>query len=242
MAAARLIGALLLALGLLAACEARPTPFPVDLPPSPTPTTDPADAPTDPPPLRAALPVAMGASAPAAPIPDLLIDYYEADPPLEALGPVYALIIATGPVEGAQQVTLPGVLLRLNSARSPFDDPAVVAAVEAHFAPDADLRAAREALANAGWPDGFELLLNAADTPALAAVVDQLERLNIDARTTAARPADHMNLWLHTEATEPPSASFTRQIIVSQITLSYWASPDIEVRFSAQGWPQVTHR
>jgi hypothetical protein len=162
--------ALCLALVLLAGCEAAPTPFPVDTPPTPTSLAPDASS-ADVPPIR----YALAPPGTARGIGDLAVlgaagagVYALTEPPIVAdLGAAYDLVAGYGPpgvdasgLDWLASPVSPTVGLVIAGDRPPFDDPALrVLLLNA-----VDSAALAEALSAEGFA-GVEIVPNRLDAP-----------------------------------------------------------------------------
>lgn len=250
----------------LAACEPEATPMPV-IPPTSAPPTPTPGAPQ---PIRYAI-----TAETAALIPDLTDLEAAADLTLltEPLAPAdfdgrYAIIAAYGDQPGwTRAPVVPQVALVINPAAPPLDTPELAAALRLALFPD-ELSAAlnipgaeaaalnsatrtsiREQLANAGYPDGFDVRLAAA-APGADAVVAQLAALHIGAQRVdlpagdiaAALAAGQIHaalvVWAGAERD-----SWTAQVgadnVIDLYTLpiSYWTIEGLSITFTEAGFP-----
>lgn len=260
------IGCLLLG-SLLSACEATPTPFPVDIPIEPTETPIPASERV----IRYGL-----AANTRDQIMDLAelqavaqVEYLNTVPNPQALGTEYDLIVAYGEWDGAQTAPSPlNISLIINLDLPPLDNPALADILQRGISPatlqgvlqngdvpdSTDLqRELRTLLANAGYPDGFELRLAHHAVPGVQAIAQDLKAINIDLIFWAL----NQELWANEQAhialvgwIDRPTRDEWIQAIANPITIdlislpiSYWVVDDLEIGFTANGFPiprQVT--
>ena len=246
-------GLLALLLVLIASCEPEPTPLPVAILPASTE----APAPTDPAQIRYAIaPNAAGL------IPDLAlidesarVEYLSAPPVPEDLGARYDLVVALGDLpEGTRAPSLLTVSLIINPALPPLDDAAARAAIASAVAPPAlvtalaipgaqpiplessPARTVRDALANAGYPDGFDVTLAAFFAPGADALAAQLATVGIQARIVAADSPVDAHLSIVTDADSRDIAPDNRLDLFT-VPISYRAAPGIAVDFTPSGFP-----
>ncbi len=240
-----LAGLLLLA----CACEPEATPLPVNLP-----TLPPATA-TEAPPQRPRYAVApdtlpyltdqdrslISASADIVPL--------DAPPAADDLGTRYEIVVALGDLPDSTPAPTPlQVSLSVNTALPPLDDPAladivrraadpqqIVAALgipgaQAATAQPGDPLALRGELANAGYPDGFDVTL-AAFAPGADALANLLGAIGIQARvvTSTDEPA-HLTLTTAQDANAIPLLT---------IPIRYRAVEGLTITFTPSGFPIV---
>lgn len=245
---------------LLAACEPEATPFPVDLP-----------TPTAVPPTPAVIRYALAANT-ANRVADMaLLERAAHITPLTEpvnpaeLGTAYDIIAAYGtyPDSTRSPVNITYTLL-VNSTMPPLDEVAdsllhsldtvsLAAALNIPgvqpIAPETDSRPAlptiRSQLANAGWPDGFNLIVAHDQRLGINALVTHFSRLNVTLNpiplgdTFAGvhlalvtwTTTDERNTWLQW------AGSGTQAIDLFTLPISYWAVPDLTITYSPQGWP-----
>lgn len=199
----------LLCVLMLVACEEQATPFPVDLPSTPTPTPPPEALP----PLRYALAPAVGDRVPDWPLLQNSYQMIALDTPVNPadLGTVYDLVVTYGTPPSAEwtQTTLtPRVSLVIHSQIPPFDDPnlrallvqsldtqPIIAALnipgaEAQPVTPLDVNVIRTRLANDGLPDGVAFVLGETFVPGAAIVADQMRSANFEALVLSLTPDD----------------------------------------------------
>jgi len=266
------LACLLLAAGaVLAACAPPPTPFPVDVPAAPSATPAPGG-----PAAPAGVRYALGASAAAAPIVDqaraqsLQIKPLSGTPDPAQAGISYDIAADYGLFAGAAAAPVTThVALVLNTALGPLDDPALADIVRGAIAPAAaaavrGLPGAQPAagssaapsaglharLANAGWPDGFNLTAAAAPVPGTETLLAPLRALGIELRPlqTAAVTEDlwaasrlHLALvvWHTPEARQRWAALAGADNVIDlySVPVGYIAAPGLELTFTPEGWP-----
>lgn len=121
-------------------------------------------------------------------------------------------------------------------------------AAEHDFSP---AMAIREALANAGYPDGFALRLLTVPVPGLDDITAQLRRANFDVqvvRRDGLQPDDITNRRAHafivtanddeTAALWQAAAGEAHMVLLYTLPIRYRViSDDIQVMFTANGWP-----
>ncbi len=251
---------------LLSACEPTATPFPVDIPPTPTTTPVPGALPTQ---IRYAL-----AANTAGFVPDLdliaasgSIEQLTEDPNPADIGERFDLIAAYGKWPGAaESPVLSRVALVINSTLPPFDDPAVINAVRRAVDPAGilatleipgaeasplDTAAAitlRTELANAGWPDGFDAILAYTPIPGIAEITSQLAAVGIIGQPTSLSNStwEHTHIAIITWTSPEQRAEWVERagdenvIDLFTLPISYWAAPDLSITFTSGGWPIAT--
>lgn len=245
---------------LVAACEAEATPFPVDLPTPPT-------APPTPAVIRYAL--AANTTNTVADMTLLersatITQLTEPVNPAE-LGTTYDLIAAYGiypdTARSPASVTytllintaLPPLNEVTNSLLQSLDTVSLTAALDIPgaqpIAPETDSRptlpSIRATLANAGWPDGFNLIVAHDPIPGAEALTVHFSRLNVILNPvpipdTFARIHLALVTWTATDERDTwiqwagPGA---QAIDLFALPISYWAMPDLTITYSPQGWP-----
>jgi hypothetical protein len=249
----------------MAACEPQPTPFPIDIPP--TPTVQPPEA--TPQPIRYAL-----APNTAGFVPDLdqlarvaQVQQLSGDVALDSLPPDTDLIVAYGQITGWNRVEpvprvslvigLPDDDLSFAELISRAIDPAQMVPLLAIEGATAEPRSAapglalREELANLGFPDGLSLGLGHTFVPGVNLIAVQLAEVNIEVRLRAltddqladAFADGSVDLalirWTTPENRQRWADLFGSARVIDLYTLpvSYLAAPEIDVQFSASGWP-----
>jgi hypothetical protein len=258
---------------VMAACAPPPTPFPVDIPAAPNATSAPGTIQTP-----AGLRYALGASATGAPVTAqaeaqaLSIEHLDGTPDPAQLGIRYDIAADYGLFTGADAA--PGsttVALVINTTLAPLDDPALAAIVRgapdpagalvalglpgaqlSPSAPAAPLTTAalQAQMANAGWPDGFNLTTAAAPVPGVNALLAPLRALGIELRplqTTNITPDTwaenrlHLALitWHTPEARQRWAALAGADNVIDLYTLpvGYIALPGLTLTFTPEGWP-----
>lgn len=266
---------------LLAACGPEATPFPVDLPTPDTAMSASLGTPEAAPGVNAAPGVIRYALAAniAGLVDDLsLIEQTARVETLAApvnpddLGSRYDIIAAYGDLPGGQRSPIEHhVALVLNPALSPTNDADIAGILRRAINPQAILPAMtipgampellesdspttlRVELANAGWPDGFDLNLVYDDAPGVEAVIAALQSISI---VVYARQADdalaafetnQANLALITWSTPEERATWEKRegdanvIPLYTLPISYLAVEGLTITFTPSGWP-VAHR
>ena len=233
---------------LICACEPEATPLPVNLPtlapPSPTAGT--------PAPLRYAVaPDALpyltdedrsliSASAQLIPL--------DSAPAAADLGTRYEIVVALGDLPDGTRTDSPlQIDLRINSSLPPLDNPTLAdilrraidpqkivsslafPGIQAVSAAPSDVLSIRTDLANAGYPDGFDLTIAAA--PAAAALAQLLDAVGIETRVVAS-------------VSEPTHLSFVsgqpppdNALPLYTLPISYRAVDGLNITFTPNGFP-----
>lgn len=252
-------------LALLAACEPDATPLPAYVPP--TVTTLPATA--TPGPLRYALAAETRGS-----VVDLAlleasaeVTLLEPDEPTD-LGN-YALMAGYGDRPGwARSPVTPRVSLAIGGKRAPLDEPAmaglIVSAIDAQalvsasgiggseaLSAPAERGAQRAALANAGWPDGFDVALGDAGLPGTEALIGQLAALGLNVSRVALPPDaliaaltdGRVNLalvaWTDERQRQAMAEAVGAERVIDLYTLpiTFQAVDGLRLTFTPGGWP-----
>lgn len=245
---------LVLLLLVLAACEPEATPLPVDPPTA----TSPPITPT-PQAIRYGLayPDWLAEIAPA----DQSARITPIDGPADSslLGTQFDIIV--GPGQWPESTPTPieiTVALVINTQLAPLDDPAlppiiralahpaaITAALDlpgvmaATAAPPADDVMLRTQLANAGWPDGFDLIATLPELPGHEQIITQFERagLHVQLRPVFAWDRTHLTLIRWTGNTIPDAWAAGEIAPLYHIPVSFQASPGFEITFDTSGWP-----
>jgi hypothetical protein len=233
---------------LICACEPEATPLPVNLPtlPPPSPTAG------TPAPLRYAVaPNAlaylsdadrslMSASAQIIPL--------DAAPVAEDLGAHYDIIVALGDLPDSMQTASPLELeLVVNPSLPPLDNPKLVDILRRAIDPQkivaalnipgaqasgvqpSDPLTIRTDLANAGYPDGFDVTVAAA--PGADALAQLLDAVGIETRiVTTAGEATHLTL---VSGQSPPANAMP----LLTMPISYRAVDGLKLTFTPSGFP-----
>lgn len=242
----RLFGGLIGLLLILCACQPTPTPLPVNLPtiPPPTPTAG-----TPPPPRYAVAPDAL----PFLPADQINAQIVPLDaPPNPAdLGVNYDLVVTLGDLPNGKISPTPlSIALTLNPSQPPLDDPALAAIVRrtidaAQLAaalklPAAQIVATEEAadpvtlrteLANAGYPDGFDLVVTADFDGGAQALAQLLAAVSIHARIATLGEVAHLAL-----TTQPNTAG---AIPLLTVPIHYRAAEGLQISFAPDGFPII---
>lgn len=260
---------------LFAACQPVATPFPAD-----GNITNPAspNAPADPIATQGAIRYGLAAKKDELGADfDLiaagaLVEELATAPDPNDLGARFDIIAGFGVWPGAERSPRSlRVTLALNAALPPVDDPAIQAVLRRALDPAALLAASgianaetapvdyappdelRATLANAGWPDGFEIILAYDPAPGLQAIVEQLRAAGIESRTRPRGDATFENASIHVAVVSwrtpeeralwvERSGSEDLVIDLFALSISYWASPGLELTFSPNGWPIAARR
>lgn len=227
---------------LLAACEPEPTPLPVDIAPVATVTPTP-DARR----IRYGIAANVAEYLDLAPIHAMMqVETLTAPPDSAMLGTQYDVLVTLADFEGGERAPASvSVGVVINTAISPLNNPEVAAIVERAVAGGGD--SLRVELANAGYPDGFDLSAAALAPPGMA--LDALRRAGIGAQVSAIPPDQVVSLFeagrLHLAfvrwSDEAGRAAWAARGIVIDLyalPIVYRASPDIEVTgFTPDGLP-----
>lgn len=240
---------------LAAACEPEATPLPVILPTlSPAATITPAPNEQ---PLRYALApdVANFLSAEDKRLisADALIVPLDVPPTTDALGSEYDILVALSAFPESSEAPTPlRLVLRLNTTLAPLDDPEIAAIVRQAVNPETFASALgfapeqtgispapemlRASLANAGYPDGFDLTLAADFTVGAETIMQNLSALRLEVRLAAAGEDAHLRL------TSVPNPTESSGEIVELLTLPiyYRAVPGLDVKFTPAGFPIIS--
>ncbi|MBI5669060.1 MAG: hypothetical protein HZC41_13730 [Chloroflexi bacterium] len=254
---------------ILTACTPEPTPFPVDVPATPASTAAPTAAlPATAGVIRYAL--AANTAGLVADLPLLeqsaqVITLETVVNPAD-LGSRYDIIAAYGDLPGGQRSPVEHqVALVFNPDLPPTNDNAVVAALKHAVNPTNILtslalpgavpqasasvptRAVREALANAGWPDGFDLTLAVTHAPGAAPLAAALARVNVTVRaetvTDAAFASGAAQLALVVWTSPDDRAEWEARIGAANVfplytlPISYLAVPGLTISYTPTGWP-----
>lgn len=254
--------------GVLVACSPEPTPFPVDIVPEVTETPLPQAVES----IRYALAAnTTDAVADLALLQEsAAIEFLAETIQPQDLGTRYDLVAAYGdfPESTRGPVTLT-VALVLQTQIDPLDDPDIQAVLRRSI-DSARLVAGLEApgavaqptesetssilqaeLANAGWPDGFNLTLANAYAPSSALIAEQLGVLRIrlhtfsmsafEAQTMLSAQDAELALitWTTPEEREAWAAEFGAENVIDLFTvpISYRAVPGLNITFTPGGWP-----
>lgn len=190
----------------------------------------------------------------------------------DILGNQADVVITYGAIDGWQQApnTLE-IALVINSNSAPFTDPAIASIVRHSLNPGAiaqQLQIAdlaieaietgealqlRTDLANAGYPDGFELDLGYVPLPGLDEIINQLAAINIDVRarqsTDNELQADFSSgdvqlglILIHSSEQRQEWIEIIGEVSVIDLyslPISYQVVPDLELSFTEYGIPYV---
>lgn len=240
---------------LAAACEPEATPLPVILPTLPSAATATPLPETQP--LRYALApdVANFLSADDERLisADALILPLDAPPTTDALGTDYEILVALSAFPESSEAPAPlRVVLRLNTALAPLDDPEIAAIVRQAVNPQTFASALgfpteqsgdtpapetlRASLANAGYPDGFDLTLATDFTADAETIMQNLSALRLEVRLATADEDAHLTL-----TSAPSSAESSSEIIeLLTVPIYYSAVPGLDVKFTPAGFPIIS--
>jgi hypothetical protein len=241
----------------IAACEPEATPYPVDVP---TEVTEVPEVPAGTPIRYALAPNTTGSVADI----QLLTNLVSVEQPAEMpgsseIGNHYDLIAAYGSWSGAALSPITQhVSLLINPALPPLDDSAIINVIRRAInpsaatndipgveiaplesAPSASLKAE---LANAGWPDGFDVIIAHDAIPGMAQIVEQLQTIGIHGQLTLLVEGEntryHLALVMWTTPEERAQWGQDSNLIdLYALPISYWASPDLTITFTPAGWP-----
>lgn len=233
---------------LFCACAPEPTPLPVVLPTlppaAPTPAPDATLAPLRYAVAPDALPFLSDADRAAISASAELIAL-DAPPDDADFGTRYDLVVSTADFPGASAAPSElQVSLALNAALPPLDNPALADVVRAAVDPQAvaqalnlpsdpptppALAALREKLANAGYPDGFDLTLAAQNLPGADAITRMLAAVSVQARPVTEPSAAHLTL-----TTAPPDVN---AMPLYRLALRFRAADGLTITFTPSGFP-----
>ena len=252
---------------LLAACEPEATPLPAF---APVETSEVAAITATPAPVRYALSpeAAAFASAVRAANPDAEIVILDEPPQAGAILAHYDIVAGLGAASGWQQSpVMPTISLALATRRPPLDSPAVAEAVRASLdatalaqasgiaglepvsVENANLSAVRQSLANAGWPDGFDLTLGYTVTPGLDAVAAALRGIGLNVTLVELAPEtvapalkdgridSALFAWTNTAGYDAIAAHSDFVIDLYAVPIRYIAVEELQVSFTEDGWP-----
>ena len=232
---------LALAAGLLllvCACEPAATPLPVNLDLEATVTSaapPPTEAPTE---LRYA--VTADTLPYISPDDQQLIAAHaqiitlDAPPNPADLGGQYEIVVTLDDLADSTTTPTPlTVSLVINSALPPLDDPALAEIVGHAANASADAPTLRRDLANAGYPDGFDLTLASRYAPGADALEQRLNALNLQTRITT-NPDEAAHLILTTAPTESEAQN---AISLLTIPIHYRTIEGLSITFTPSGYP-----
>ncbi len=218
---------------LVCACEPDATPLPVnlDLEATVTPAAQSTEAPAE---LRYAV---TADTLPYIPPADqqliaahAQIVALDAPPDPADLGAQYEIVVTLGDLPDSTPAPSPlTVSLVINPALPPLDDPTLAELVRHAAAASADAPALRRDLANAGYPDGFDLTLVSRYAPGAEALAQRLDALNLQTRITT-NPDEPAHLTLTTEPTDGAIPLLT-------IPIRYRAVEGLTITFTPAGYP-----
>lgn len=250
---------------LLAACEPDATPLPAFVPP--TATTAPAT--TAPGPLRYALTAETRGSVADLPLLEASAEVTFLEPDASTEPGDYALMAGYGDRPGwARSPVTPRVTLAIGAARAPLDEVSIVeiitGAIDAQalvaagglggsepLSVASDTPAQRARLANAGWPDGFDVALADAGLPGADALAAQLTTLGLrvdrvalpDGEPLAALADGRVNLALVVWSDEAQRQALAdavgaeRLLDLYTLPITFQAIDGLRLTFTPGGWP-----
>lgn len=177
------------------------------------------------------------------------------------LGSRYDVIMAYGLYpDAAMSPVTAQVMLVVNDQRSPLNDLALVSIIrralhsptlvdaldipgaQSQPAEQSSRAALRTELANAGWPDGFDLMLAHADIPGSAQVAEQLGAIGIYLTPVPLTDThwENSNLVMTTErAIWVERVGEANIIDLFTLPISFWTVDGLNIAFTPGGWPVV---
>ncbi len=237
---------------LACACAPEPTPLPVILPTLPPATAAPAADATDAPLRYALAPDALpylSAADRAAISAHAGIIALDSPPDPADLGSAYDLIVSLAALPDASlSPTELQISLLIDTSLVPLDDPQLadllrlaidpqavaralgISSEQAGASPTLTTAALRADLANAGYPDGFDVALAADGLPGAGTIAQMLAAVGIDARAVTAQPA-HLTLT----SAAPPDASAALPIY--RLPIHFLAVDGLSITFTPSGFP-----
>lgn len=253
---------------LLAACEPAATPLPAYVPPTPSPTPIPATMQ----PIRYALMPGTSERLPdyALIAASAQVELLTQPPSDEAIGQDFDIVAGYGERAGWElSPMLARAALVFNPALPPFDNPAVISVVREAVNPQPIVTAlaipglepaprespsladTRAALANEGWPDGFDVHAASEPIPGNTVLAAQLGRFGINAEFAllpreeleAAFDMGRLHIALVTWAAEEERQAWVSRVgaenVIDLYTLpiSYIAADGLNITFTQGGWP-----
>jgi hypothetical protein len=184
---------------------------------------------------------------------DALILPLDTPPTTDALGSDYDILVALSAFPESSEAPAPlRLVLRLNTALAPLNDPEIAEVVRQAVNPQAIASALgfapeqtedapapetlRARLANAGYPDGFDLTLAADFTAGAETIMQNLSALRLEVRLANAGENAHLTL------TSAPSSVESSGEIVELLTppIYYRAVPGLDVKFTPAGFPIIS--
>ncbi len=236
---------------LICACEPEATPLPNNLPTLPPATTDARNAPT-PAPVRYAIapnlsPFLLPDDSAQISANTSLIALTEPPNPSE-FGVSYDFIVGLSDLPDGTAAPSPlQINLIINTTLPPLDNPALAEIVRRALAPaklvsalaipgaqpvtatPVDPLILRTELANAGYPDGFDLTISDQIAPGAAAIVQVLATVGIETRVVTD-PGEAVHLTLTTVQAADAIPLFS-------VPISYRAVDGLSISFTASGFP-----
>jgi hypothetical protein len=109
----------------------------------------------------------------------------------------------------------------------------------------------RQELANAGFPDGFDLTIGHTYTPGALQIAKQFDRIGLitrlllmdESELMAAFASGQLHLaliaWTTPESRQEWAAHFGEENVIDlyALPISYLASPGLSITFTVNGWP-----
>lgn len=258
---------------LLTACEPKATPFPAEMP-TEEPTT-PAQIAQPGDPVQIGATIRYGLAFLGLPVPDIEqiqaaseVTLITDTPNPNDIGTTFDLLAAYGDLPGGTRSPVSThVSLVLNRQRPPLDAPEIagiirrslnptqwtanlaIAGVQPEALEIASTAILRTELANSGWPDGFDVVLTAFNSPITSLVAGQLNTLGIGAQPIPLTDAAWTNaqMALVMWATPEDRAVWVERagdeaLVIDLLTIpiSYWAVNGLNITFTPGGWPLAT--
>jgi hypothetical protein len=263
-----------LAVSFLISCQPTPTPLPVDIPPQDTETLAPDAATAQP--LRYALDMNTAGLITEGELAQIRasaqVDVLTTPINAADLGVRYDLMAGYGDLPGGtRSPVIIHVALIVQPTRPPLDNPAIASVLRHSINPQslvADLQIPgveaspdesapasqiRLELANAGWPDGFNLALAQVALPGAKAIIDQLAtagmtggaplmaETDIQTAFTSAKLDAAVIGWRTPEERQSWAALVGENNVIDlySIPISYLAVDGLNITFSEEGWPLI---
>lgn len=228
-----LAGLLLLACACNA-CEPEATPLPPNLEP---PIADATAVPTDEAPAELRYAVTADTLPYLSPADKDLITAHAGIIPIDApinpadLGNRYDIVVSLSDFSDASTAPTPlTVSLLIDATLPPLDDSTLANVVRRAIEPDANAPALRSDLANAGYPDGFDLTLTSEYAPGADVVAQALSAIGIDTRITT-NPDDPAHITLTT------ASALADAIPLLTIPIYFRAIDGLTLTFTPSGFP-----
>ncbi len=239
----------MVAISVIAACEAPPTPLPVVIEPTAILTATP--------PTRtiryAVAPNASSSLMDRASIePYAQLVLLDVPPTADGLGSQYDIAIALGRYADAQQSTVDYVAaLVMQTQVPPLDNPDVQAIIRRAAVPadlvagldlpgvellkDEPLGNLRADLASAGYPDGFDLTISSVYVPGIEAFANRLRAAGINVEVVSMESTEAVVQLV-------AGSSAEGRIDLFRAPISYWIAPGVPLELSANGFPLPPHQ